>query len=200
MATIQVKQTGLKDLNMGRFRSVLDKGGSVAKGCRFLVTIRIPQAMQQRIKTFSGDMDYLCEAADFPGRGFSVAQSRQYGPSQVMPVNTEYQPMTLTFICRADSSERRFFDDWLDYINPVNNFNFEYPENYYSVINIYQYAEWGTVGQSRPPFTPQITYNWRLNKAWPTLIGEQGVNWVDQEYLRLQVTFAYKYWDRPNIQ
>lgn len=200
MATIQVKQSGIKDLNLGRFRSVLDKGGSVAKGCRFLVTIRIPQTMQQAIKTFSPDLDYLCESADFPGRGFSVAQSRQYGPSQVMPVNTEYQPLTLTFICRADSSERRFFDDWLNYINPVNNFNFEYPENYYSVINIYQYAEWGTVGQNRPPFVPQITYNWRLNKAWPTLIGEQGVTWVDQEYLRLQVTFAYKYWDRPNLQ
>jgi hypothetical protein len=197
MATIQVRQNGVKDLNLGRFRAVLDKGGSLAKGCRFLVTIRIPQAMQEKVKTFTPDLDYLCEAADFPGRSFSVTQARYYGPSQIMPVNSEYQPMTLTFICRADSSERRFFDDWLDYINPTSNFNFEYPNNYYSVINIYQYAEWGSPGGRG---VPQITYNWRLNKAWPTLVGEQGVNWAEGEYLRLQVTFAYKYWDRPNLQ
>lgn len=197
MATIQVRQSGIKDLNLGRFRAVLDKGGSVAKGCRFLVTIRIPQEMQRTVKTYTPDLDYLCESADFPGRGFSVAQARYYGPSQVIPVNTEYQPLTLTFICRADSSERRFFDDWLDYINPTNNFNFEYPNNYYSIINVYQYAEWGS-GAGRG--VPQITYNWRLNKAWPTLVGEQPVNWVEGDYLRLQVTFAYKYWDRPNLQ
>lgn len=194
MAIIQVRQEGIKDLNLNRFRAVLDKGGSVSKGCRFLVSIRPTYP----IKTFTGDLDYLCEAAEFPGRGFRVAQSRHYGPSQVMPLNTEYQPLTMTFICRADSSERRFFDDWIDKINPTTNFNFEYPNQYYSVINIYQYAEWGSV-QSRSPYVPQVTYNWRLHRAWPTLIGEQPVNWAEPDYLRLTVTFAYKYWDRPNL-
>lgn len=193
MAVIQVRQEGIKDLNLNRFRAVLDKGGSVAKGCRFLVSIRPTYP----IRTFTGDLDYLCEAADFPGRSFRVTSSRYYGPSQMTPINTEFQPLNMTFICRADSSERRFFDDWLDTINPTSNFNFEYPEKYYSVINIYQYAEWGSV-QSRSPL-PQVTYNWRLHRAWPTLIAEQAVNWADQEYLRLQVTFAYKYWDRPNL-
>jgi len=196
MATIQVRQDGLKDLNLNRYRAVLDKGGSVAKGCRYLVTIR----PTYQIRTFPPDLDYLCEAADFPGRGFRVASSRHYGPSQLMPVNTEYQPLTLTFLCRADSSERRFFDDWLDIINPVNSFNFEYPERYYSVINVYQYAEWGTVASGAGPFVPQLTYSWRLHRAWPTLVAEQPVNWAEGDYLRLSVTFAYKYWDRPSLQ
>ena len=143
MAINQVTQTGLKDLSMGRFRSVLDTGGSVAKGCRYIVAIKPPTT----IKSFPRELHYLCEAAEFPGRGFSVVQTRYYGPSQMFPVNSEYQPINLSFICRSDSQERRFFDDWLDVINPVDNFNFEYPEKYYSQIEVYQYAEYGTQGK-----------------------------------------------------
>ena len=43
---------------------------------------------------------------------------------------------------------------------------------------------------------PIATYGWRLNKAWPTLVNPQQVTWADQDILRLQVTFTYKYWDR----
>lgn len=198
MAINQVTQNGLKDLDISRFRTVLDTGGSLAKNCRFIVAIKPPQSL----KTFPRDLHYLCEAAELPGRGFSVVQSRTYGPSQIMPVNTEYQPLTLTFICRADSQERRFFDDWLDVINPVSNFNFEYPKNYYSVVDIYQYTEWGDLSSaargSRP--TAHISYHWKLHRAWPTLVADQAVNWAEGDYLRLTVTFAYKYWDRPNLQ
>jgi hypothetical protein len=118
----------------------------------------------------------------------------------VFPVNTEYQPLALTFLCRADSQERRFFDDWLDYINPVSSFNFRYPEEYFSEVEIFQYAEWGTpkAGGSKP--VPQITYHWKLVRAWPTLVNDQPVNWAEQDVLRMQVTFAYKYWERPNLQ
>jgi len=194
MAINQVTQTGLKDLSMGRFRSVLDTGGSVAKGCRYIVAIKPPTT----IKSFPRELHYLCEAAEFPGRGFSVVQTRYYGPSQMFPVNSEYQPINLSFICRSDSQERRFFDDWLDVINPVDNFNFEYPEKYYSQIEVYQYAEYGTQGTATP--TPHISYEWTLRKAWPTLVSPQAVTWADQDLLRLQVSFAYKFWDRPNLQ
>jgi hypothetical protein len=196
MAEIQVKQNGLKDLNLNRFKSVLDAAGSVSKACRFIVSIRPPEA----IRTYPKDLHYLCETADLPGRGFSLATLRDYGPSQMIPTNTEYQPLSLTFICRADSKERRFFDDWMDYINPVNNFNFRYPNTYHSEINIYQYTEWGNpnVGSTTRP-VPTISYSWKLLRAWPTLINDQPVNWADQDVLRLQVAFAYKYWERSEL-
>ena len=194
MAVNQVTQDGLKDLNINRFRSVINDGGTLAKACRYIVAIK----PQQTIRSFPKELHYLCEAAEFPGRGFSVVQTRYYGPSQMYPVNSEYQPINLTFMCRSDSRERRFFDDWLDLINPVDNFNFEYPEKYYCTIELYQYAEYGLQGTATP--TPLITYQWRLNKAWPTLVSPQAVGWAEQDYLRMSVSFAYKYWDRPNLQ
>ena len=195
MAINQVTQgNSPKDLNVSRFRSVLDQGGSMAKGCRFMVVISAPVA----IKSYPKELNYLCEAADFPGRGFGITQARYYGPAQAFPNNSEYQPLSLTFLCRADSAERRFFDDWQEFINPTNNFNFEYPNNYYSEIDVYQYSEWGEGGQK--DYKPHLTYHWKLHKAWPTLVNEQAVNWSEQDILRLQVTFAYKYWDRPQLQ
>ena len=120
MAVQQVAQAGPKYLNMLAFLGALDMGGSLTRACRFAVNIRPPTTL----RSYPIDLQYLCDAAELPGRSFGVAQARYYGPSQLFPTNTEYQPITLSFLCRADSRERRFFDDWLDLINPVNNYNF----------------------------------------------------------------------------
>jgi hypothetical protein len=204
MPVNQVGQTGPKYLNMLAFLGALDMGGSLTRGCRFAVAVRPPPAL----KTYPGDLQYVCDVAELPGRSFTVAQARYYGPAQLYPVNTEYQQLTLSFLCRGDSRERRFFDDWLDFINPVSNYNYSYPTEYWSEIDIFQYAEYGSPSPLGPlsviPITgstwvPHITYHWRLMKAWPLVVNAQPVNWADQDVLRLQVTFSYKNWDRPTL-
>lgn len=195
MAINQVTQSNApKALSMDQFKSAADRGGSFSRGCRFIVAISPPQALRSR---YPSDMHYMCEAAELPGRGFAVAEARYYGPSQLMPTNPQYQPLSVTLLSRSDCRERRFFDDWLDYINPISNFRFRYPNEYYCMINIYQYPEYG-IGDFRKPM-PTVSYNWCLHKAWPTLVNPQPVNWAEQDILRLQVSFAYKYWDRPNL-
>lgn len=204
MPVQQVAQTGPKYLNMLAFLGALDMGGSLTRACRFAVSIAPPVGL----RSYPPDLHYLCDTAELPGRSFSVAQARYYGPSQIFPTNTEYQPLTLSFLCRADSRERRFFDDWMDFINPVNTFNYNYPNEYYSEINIFQYTEYGAPSPLGPlsviPLTgstwqPNISYHWRLMKAWPLVVNAQAVNWADQDVLRLQVTFTYKSWDRPTL-
>lgn len=204
MAVQQVAQTGPKYLNMLAFLGALDMGGSLTRACRFAVQIRPPTSL----KKYPNDLQYVCDTAELPGRSFAVAQARYYGPSQLMPTNTEYQPITLTFLCRADSTERRFFDDWLEFINPTSNYNFAYPNEYYSEINIFQYTEYADPSPLGPlsvipvtgsTWTPHISYQWTLRKAWPLVINAQPVNWAEQELLRLSVTFTYKNWDRPTL-
>ena len=139
----------------------------------------------------------------FRSRGFNVTETRYYGPSMSFPNNTMYGgAATMSFICRTNSPERMFFDEWMDLINPTSTFNFEYPSNYWGEIDIYQLSEFGT-GNTRTAKDPtvklsqQAAYAWTLRKVWPTLIAPQQVTWADQDVLRLQVTFTYKYWDRP---
>jgi hypothetical protein len=186
------KQTNIpQGLSLQEFRSASDALGQFAKSCRFVVKINPSATMLSRLPR--NDLIYMCEAAEFPGRGFDVTQIRYYGPSQVMPNNTMYNTSNLQFLCRSGSTERAFFDDWMEYINPTTSFNFEYPNNYYCTIQIFQFSEFGGVNAPL-----NAIYGWTLNKAWPTLVAPQQVTWADQDILRLQVTFAYKYWDRPD--
>jgi hypothetical protein len=177
--------------------------GQFAKGCRFAV--RIVPSGNAILNLKMDDLIYMCDSVEYPGRGFDVTQIRYYGASQIFPNNTMYgNGVTMSFLCRTNSPERAFFDDWMEVINPVDNWNFEYADNYYAEVQIFQLAEWGSPPRASKPDmlasykgNPVATYGWTLHKAWPTLIAPQQVSWADQDILRLQVTFAYRYWDRP---
>jgi hypothetical protein len=193
-----------KNLTLNQFRAAADNAGQFAKQCRFVA--RINGVGSQISGLVSNDLMYMCDAVEFPGRGFDVTQIRYYGPSQVFPNNTMYNTANMSFLCRTGSAERAFFDDWMDVINPTDSWNYEYADNYYAEIQIFQLAEWGgpenlkvTDPKSLAKYDgpPQAVYGWTLHKAWPTLVTPQSVTWADNDILRLQVTFTYKYWDRP---
>ena len=195
--------------------SALNGQDQVTKGCRFIVRIK-PQGLLGRLSYFndiSKTMIFACDAAEFPGRGFQVSEMRYYGPKQMMPSNTTYgDGVTLSFLVRSKTFERQFFDDWMDIINPPTTFHFKYPADYYSTVEIFHYAEFGKEGSgtggAKVPtnirgnaspaikYDPQVLYGWELRKAWPTMIAPQQVTWADTDVLRLQVTFAFKYWVR----
>jgi len=193
-----------QNLDMQSLKAAADSAGQYAKGCRFVAVIK--PTGSSIIGLIPRDLVYMCEAVEFPGRGFDITEIRYWGPKQVFPNNVMYgSGINMQFICRQDSTERAFFDNWQDIINPVNNFMFEYPDNYYADINIYQLAEyaagagWNYIKDSNhKPVNSLATYGWTLRKCWPTLVNPQQVTWADQDILRLQVSFAYKYWDRPD--
>lgn len=194
-----------QQLSLMDFKAASDSAGQFAKSCRFVVRISQPPGLKTQIP---GDIHMMCEAAEFPGRGFTVTETRYYGPSQSFPNNTQYSPgLNLQFICRTNAAERFFFDDWMELINPTKTFNFSYPEDYWSEISVFQLGEigigeGGVIYQKANPqqrLKPVASYGWTLRKAWPTLINPQQVTWADPDILRLQVTFSYKYWDRPEV-
>ena len=138
---------------------------------------------------------------------FDATNIRYYGPGQQVPNNTDYGPCNLSLLCNHASLERQFFDDWQQIINPTSSFNYNYPDQYYCDIEIFQFSEYGPPAGLLPMtgiaapiswMSPQVIYNWRLYKCWPSFVNPQQVTWADNsDVLRLQVTLQYKYWDRP---
>jgi len=202
---IQPNSSIPNNLSIQNFISKLDQLGAPAKGCRFAVQIfpRRPDRLSD-----CSDLLYLCDAAQFPGRGFGVTEVRYYGPSFALPNNSEYQAATFSFICNQKSAERYFFDEWMDVINPTSSFNFEYAENYYSDIKVYQLAEFSSKDPAQreegrplpqPDSAPDVIYGWTLRRAWPVLVAPTEVSWQDQDIIRLQVTFSYRFWDRKDF-
>jgi hypothetical protein len=187
-------------LDMDTIASVVNDYGSLAKSCRFAVRI-LPSGTNSRINGIGGDnilddLIYLCEVAEFPGRGFEAVDLRYYGPAFKMPFSTVYEDISLTFLCRSDSPEREFFDNWMDLINPVNTFNFNYRDEYACKIEIFQYSENDSF---LAPGMPNPKYVFSLQDAYPILINPQSITWADDQFLRLGVTFTYTKWLRPGL-
>ena len=185
-------------LNLNYFRSVASDMGSFAKGCKFVVRITPIGDGLKRLSSnrFIEDLSYLCETAEMPGRGFQNIDMRYYGPSFKMPFQSAYEDINLTFLCRAESYEREFFDNWMELINPTNTFDFAYRDDYRSNIDIFkisEHAKIGTLAES------EATYNFTLLNAFPILINPQPVTWADDQFLRLGVTLTYHWWTRKGL-
>jgi hypothetical protein len=177
-------------ISMEEFKAVSDDLGGPAKSCRFVVRI-LPEGTEVRTAAATGisrDLVYLCESAEYPGRGFENASIRYYGPTFKMPFQSSYEDVNLTFICRNHSKERKFFDDWQSIIQPNDTFNFSYRQSYNATIEIFHIDDFGK---------PQ--YSFSLKEAFPLLVNAQPLTWSDDQFLRLGVSFTYKWWTRPGI-
>jgi hypothetical protein len=174
--------------DMVSFQSISNMYGGLARSCKFAVRI-VPSS--NLITPFSGvlrDLIYLCEAAEYPGRGFNNMDMRYYGPNFKVPFQSTYEDITLTFICRSESPERKFFDDWMNVINPTTTYDFNYYDNYTAEIQIFQYNE-----------ENKVTYHFALLDAFPVLVNPQQLTWADDQFLRLGITFTYNKWIRPRM-
>jgi hypothetical protein len=188
MASVEFPNTNITDLDMQKFRSISSAAGGPAKSNRFIVEITggpvivISNSVQR-------DLMFLCEAAELPGRGFMSTDVRYYGPNFKAPYQTVYEDLNLTFICRDQFYEREIFDDWMNIINPVRSFNFEYKDTYTSTIRLHQFSD--TENKSNYTFT--------FDKAYPILVSPQPATWADDNFHRLTVSFTYVRWYREGL-
>lgn len=184
---------------MSDFHAYSSAFQSLAKSSRFAVRI-VPSNTTSFLNrlgygAFMRQFTYLCEAAELPGRGFMNADLRYYGPNFKVPYQTEYQESAMTVLCRAESFERQFFDDWMEIINPTSTFDFSYKDQYTTEIHMFQFSD-RALNSDRSE--PVATYAWTLHDAYPILINPQPVTWVDDNFQRLAVSFTFSKWTRKN--
>ena len=81
------------------------------------------------------------------------------------------------------------FDAWLNFINPQYNYNFRYKGDYATTITINQYNSQN-----------EIIYSVNLYDAYAVSMNQLDLNWSDDGYHKLVVTFAYTYWQNNSLQ
>jgi hypothetical protein len=127
-----------------------------------------------------------CESAELPGRSMITADAKIYGPTFKVPYQTQYQEITLNFICTNEFYERKLFDKWMEAINPPDTWNFRFPKGresrYLTNLKIIQYDD----------FIRQI-YAVELIDAFPVSIASQNLAWSEEGFHRLSVQFSYQY-------
>lgn len=196
MATINFPN-GPRHTNLVGARSTLSDHGGPAKSNRFLVRVN---RSAPDLGTINQDLSLLCEAAEFPGRGFMAVDNRYYGPNFKVPYQTSYEDLILTFIVRDDFLERQYFDNWMNDINPIDTYNFNYRNNYVSTIELFQLSDIN--GGTRSDTGDQIVktqYAFTFDRAYPILVNPQPITWADDNFHRLTVTFTYSRWYRAGL-
>lgn len=161
----------------------------VARPSRFDVTIPIPYYFLTQFNN-AKQLTYRCESTELPGRAFDHV-TRQIGtlPVQKFPLKTIYNDLTMTFIVSDDMSEKIFFDQWMELINPQSTFNLKYKSDYAVDISINQYD----VGNN-------LTYSATLIDAFPIAINQLDVDWSSMDnHHKLTVVFAYTQWYNNDV-
>lgn len=171
--------------------------GSLAKSARYAIRI-IPVGdllLKLKYADFVKQFTYLAESAELPGRSFMAIDHRYYGPNFKIPFKSQYEDLTVSFLCRTQSFERQFFDDWMEIINPTNLWDFNYHDQYRATIEIYQLAE---APEKKGDTAPQSVYKWTCWDSYPVIVNPQPVTWADDNVQRLSISFTYSHWTREN--
>ena len=115
-------------------------------------------------------------------------EQKTYGPIEKFPYWSNYNDIDLTFIVDDDMKTKIAFDDWIEYINPTGNFNFNYKSGYAIDITISQYN-----------LQNEISYKVKLIDAFPINMNQLDLDWSSDSIHKLTITFAYTYWESVPI-
>jgi len=192
------------NLTMPDFQALYSKWGDLAKSSRFLVMVTVPPAISNaninggsKLKFSTPDLTFLCESAELPGRGFMNSDLRYYGPNFKIPYQSTYEDVNMTFLCRDQFTEREFFDNWMEYINPSDTYDFSYRASYIGQVRVYQMSD--LVAQTNSNSKSQQRYSILLDRAYPILVNPQTMTWADDNFQRLTITFTYTRWFREGL-
>lgn len=155
----------------------------LARPSRFDVKISIPLDLTRIIDAKT--LALRCENASLPGRTVNTTDLKIYGPQEKVPYQSSYEDLSLTFIVTGNMLEKVLFNTWIEKINPSNNWNFEFKENYVADIQITQYD-----------ISDNEIHTVQLIEAFPISVNQLDLDWSnDNSYHKLTVTFAYRYWE-----
>lgn len=157
---------------------------SLARNNRFEIIINPPAFLRQ----YGDKVSLLAEQASLPMLNIASKSYKIFGPSYQRPFTSEYggEGMSMTFHVDRSMVVRNFFEDWMHaIINPVA-FTTAYQDQYIGNIEIRQMDEQNN-----------ITYAVRLLEAFPRNLNLMDLNHsASNQTHRLNILFAYRYWER----
>lgn len=164
--------------------------GDPAKSNQFEVRVFVPPLYASSSVATPQRLTLRCDSASLPGRTIQTQDLKIYGPIEKLPYQTSYEDITLSFICSTYMLEKNLFDFWLDYINPSESWNFKFRNNYCTNILITQFDN----TKNFP--THQIS----LIDAYPVSVAPLQLDWAAEGFHKLDVTFAYTYWQNISME
>jgi hypothetical protein len=152
-------------------------------------------------------LSFQCDTAVLPEYNINTVDQQVHGAKWRTAATPVHGDLPLTFICAGDMWERKFFEDWMDFILPKGDTNISiqnqiskfvnmdgsksgqglsrYRDEYISTIEIIQFHDTGI---------PSARY--KFEECFPFTMQAQPLDWSSGDVHKLAVTFAYKTWRR----
>lgn len=133
--------------NINNFIAHTNKTGDYARSDKFEVEISVPKIMEDSdYASFGPSLTFQCEATELPGRNVNMIEYRHHALVERIPHYNTFDNINLTFYCNDSFLEKKFFDDWINSMVPINTGlatykqNDSYEELFTSTIKIKQYS------------------------------------------------------------
>ena len=171
------------------FMSKIGGKGMYAKRNKFTVEITKPETMNPGA---SGGVppetiEFLVKSVSFPGRSFGTATYRSRGKFALdVPYEMVEEPVDITFLGTNDWAARGFWNDWIDHIQNVDDYNMNYYKDFIGTIKIRCYNDWAEMDG--------VTHRVTLHEAWPKSIGAIELGWESSEMVDFTVSISYSWW------
>lgn len=156
------------------------KTKGIARTNRFTVDFTPPRAMPEQTKR----MLLFCEKAILPGINYATTANRTYGETREVVYDRMYDPVTLTFHVDRKMTIKEIFDNWAQYIIDPSSRTVGWYNDYVTPMTI-----------RVQDIEDNTTYLVQLFEAYPKSIGSISMDaGNNNDTMRLDVTFQYKYW------
>jgi hypothetical protein len=160
----------------------------LARPSRFDVNVPIPIGLLP-YREIGRTLKMRCENAELPGRSISTTSMKIYGVEEKFPYQTTYNDTSLTFIVGDDMAEKKFFDAWLNWINPTINYNLKYKADYAVPLTVNQYD-----------VKNELSYSVTMLDTFPIAVNQLDLDWSSDGHHKLTVTFAYTSWRNNSLE
>jgi hypothetical protein len=111
-----------------------------------------------------------------------------YGVTELFPIASTFDNVTLTFLVGDDMKEKSFFDAWLNWIQPTITYDTKYKADYAVLLKINQYD-----------VRNRLSLSIDLIDAYPIAVNQLDLDWASDAVHKLSVTFAYTSWRSNDI-
>jgi len=160
----------------------------LARPNRFDIIIPLPVVLFSAPLVTSRTLSYRCESTTLPGKTFEMHEQKTYGPIEKHPHLVSYTDIDVTILMDDDMKQKYAFDSWFNYINSRFDNNYNYKDEYSTIITINQYD-----------VANKLSYSVDLYEAFPTSMNQMDLDWSNDGVHKLSVTFAYTYWRNNSL-
>lgn len=176
------------------FMAVVKQKG-LARTEKFRVQITAPNSVTS-MSNAQQTVNLFCEEASLPGITIGTKQARIHNLSIQRPSTVDYggDAISLTFLVDGSWDVKKYFDTWMDKIIDRNREVAEYL-NIIGTLEIHAVHEGSITGVPATAYQENTRYAVRLREVFPKSMQVMPMAHGTIGIHRLNMQFAYKYWE-----